>query len=380
LGVYVLHGDADDNVPVAQARQMRKVLGEFHPDFAYHEQPGAGHWWGSPCVDWPPLFAFLGQHTIPAAGDVRRVDFTTSSPGVSPRAHWVTIEEQQKPSMSSSVHLAFDPVRLRFSGTTENVARLTLDLSHAVRDPRMEGRFALELDGQSISDPAVSTSASGKRSIRLVRTASAWSASSSPALPSRKNPSRQGPFKDAFRNRFLLVYGTMGTPDETAWALAKARFDAETFWYRGNGSVDVVPDTQVLDSSRADEYRDRNVILYGHSASNAAWPVLVGESPVQVSRRQVRIGRRILSGDDLACLFVRPRSGSDRNTVAVVTGSGLTGMRLTDRLPYFTSGTAYPDCLLLRAGTQPEGLPAIIAAGYFSGDWEVDSGEFAWRE
>ena len=47
LGVYVLHGDADDNVPVDEARRMRQVLGEFHPDFAYHEQPGAGHWWGS---------------------------------------------------------------------------------------------------------------------------------------------------------------------------------------------------------------------------------------------------------------------------------------------------------------------------------------------
>ena len=58
-GVYVLHGDADDNVPVSQARQMREVLGTFHPDFSYHEQPGAGHWWGSACVDWPPLFAFL---------------------------------------------------------------------------------------------------------------------------------------------------------------------------------------------------------------------------------------------------------------------------------------------------------------------------------
>ncbi|MGC8639979.1 MAG: prolyl oligopeptidase family serine peptidase, partial [Isosphaeraceae bacterium] len=60
-GVYVLHGDADDNVPVSQARRMREALGTFHPDFAYHEQPGAGHWWGSPCVDWPPLFTFLSE-------------------------------------------------------------------------------------------------------------------------------------------------------------------------------------------------------------------------------------------------------------------------------------------------------------------------------
>ena len=86
LGVYILHGDADDNVPVGQARQMRKLLGEFHPDFAYHEQPGAGHWWGNECVDWPPLVEFLTAHKIPKSSEVRRIDFVTASPAVSSRA------------------------------------------------------------------------------------------------------------------------------------------------------------------------------------------------------------------------------------------------------------------------------------------------------
>src|SRR5262249_7420288 len=33
-GIYVLHGDRDDTVPVQQARTMRQVLAGFHPDFA----------------------------------------------------------------------------------------------------------------------------------------------------------------------------------------------------------------------------------------------------------------------------------------------------------------------------------------------------------
>ncbi|MBL9128312.1 MAG: prolyl oligopeptidase family serine peptidase, partial [Verrucomicrobiales bacterium] len=37
-GVYVVHGDADDNVPVREARTMREVLGRFHRDFDAHEQ------------------------------------------------------------------------------------------------------------------------------------------------------------------------------------------------------------------------------------------------------------------------------------------------------------------------------------------------------
>ena len=54
LGVYILHGDADDNVPVTQARTMRAALGAFHPDFAYYERPGAGHCGGTSASTGPP--------------------------------------------------------------------------------------------------------------------------------------------------------------------------------------------------------------------------------------------------------------------------------------------------------------------------------------
>jgi dienelactone hydrolase len=380
LGVYVLHGDADDNVPVNQARQMRKALGEFHPDFAYHEQPGAGHWWGPACVDWPPLFAFLAEHTRPATAAVRRVDFNTASPSVSARAHWVTIEEQIQSFAPSSVHLDFDLPRLRFRGTTENVGRLTLDVSGALGDQKTKGPISVELDGKTVANLGASASSDGARLIWLARSDGTWSALRSAAPSARKSPSRQGPFKEAFRNRFLFVIGTKGTPDENAWALAKARFDAEVFWYRGNGSVDVVPDIGFLDYRRADEFRDRNVIVYGHSESNAAWPALLGESPVQAQRGQVRIGQRTITGEGLACLFVRPRPGSERSSVGVVAGSGLAGLRLTDRLPYFTSGVAYPDCVIVDAKRLSDNSSAFVAAGYFGGDWGVDSGEFAWRK
>ncbi len=207
-----------------------------------------------------------------------------------------------------------------------------------------------------------------------------WSVSQSRPSPSLKGPLRQGPFKEAFRNRFVLVFGTKGTTEENAWSLARARFDAETFWYRGNGSVDIVSDARFLEPEREEEFRDRNLIVYGHAESNGAWPVLLGESPVQVSRGRVSVGGRNVSGDDLACLFIRPRPGSNEASVGVITGSGPTGLRLTDRLPYFTSGVAYPDCLVLRAKNLLESSGAPIAAGYFGAGWDVETGEFAWRE
>jgi hypothetical protein len=239
----------------------------------------------------------------------------------------------------------------------------------------------IELDGQSMTIPAaVSSQTNSGGRVGLARAGTTWSVMQTPAPPDRKSHLRQGPFKEAFRNHMIFVVGTKGTPEENAWGLARARFDAETFWYRGNGSVDIIADTAFLEPGRVDEFRDHNVILYGHVECNAAWPVLLSKGPVQVRRGQVQIGRRTVSGDDLACLFLQPRPGSDRAAVGVVAGTGLVGLRLTQRLPYFTSGVAYPDCLLLRAPSQTDNGSGLLAAGYFGADWGVDSGEFAWRD
>jgi pimeloyl-ACP methyl ester carboxylesterase len=376
LGIYVLHGDADDNVPVAQARTMRKALAEFHPDFAYFEQPGAGHWWGNQCVDWPPLFAFLDRHRLPTVDAIHSIDFTTASPGVSPRAHWLSIESQIRALTPSSAHIKLDPDRRRFSGTTDNISRLSIDVMAALPKLREGDPVEIELDGQKISGPK---SPAG-RSIWLARIGSKWNASLAPPSLALKGPHRYGPFKDAFRNRFMLVIGTTGSSEENAWGLARARFDAETFWYRGNGSVDIVTDTEFNDPVRAPEFRDRNVIIYGHSQSNAAWAPLLADSPVQVRRGEIRIGERLFQGDNLACLCYRPRPTSDRAAIGVVAGSGMAGLRLTSRLPYFTSGVAYPDCLMIGSKVLSDTSAGPVAAGFFGDDWGIASGEFAYRD
>jgi pimeloyl-ACP methyl ester carboxylesterase len=362
-GVYVLHGDADDNVPVREAREMRKQLAAFHPDFAYYERPGAGHWWGNECVDWPPLFEFLKRHTLPKLAEVRSVRFTTINPAVSAWCHWAGIELQSRQLQPSTVDLRLDAGKRQFAGTTENVARLALDLT-----PLPPGEpVNLELDGQRLEKIAWPE----KGKLWLQRSDGKWTVVGEPAT-ALKGPHRYGPFKEVFRNRMVLVYGTKGTPEENAWAYAKARFDAETWWYRGNGAVDVLADT----AFNADRDRERNVILYGHAESNAAWPALLGDSPVQVRRGQVRVGDRTEKGDDLGCLFVRPRPGSERALVGVVGGTGLHGMRLTDRLPYFVSGVGYPDLVVLGPEAPLQGVKGLRLAGFFGADWSVEKGEF----
>ncbi len=368
LGVYVLHGAEDDNVPVGQARFMRSQLGSFHRNFVYFEQPDARHWWGSQCCDWPAMMEFFRRHELPESKDVDQIDFSTASPAVSAENFWVRVEAQEEQLALSRVTIKRDLKKRSFDGTTQNVARLSLDVS----DLEAPGSLRVTLDGQRLSGirwPGLA------RRIWLVRRDGRWATSRQPS-PKNKGPHRYGTFKEVFNHRAVLVYGTKGDEEENRWALAKARYDAEQFWYRGNGSLEVIPDT-AFDSKA---YQDRNVVLYGNVDTNGAWPVLLSTSPVRVRSGQINIGTRPELGKDLAILFVRPRPGTQNALVGAVSGTGIVGFRLTDRLRYFMSGVAYPDLTLFGSGVLSEGTGDVRAAGYFGLDWKVDSADIVWRD
>lgn len=373
-GVYILHGGADDNVPVTEAREMHDRLSKFHRDLGYYEQPGAGHWWdaspepGADCVDWAPMQDFFTRHALQSDAQIRQVDFTTASPGISAKSHWATIEAQEKLLAPAAVHLRCDPGLRKFTGTTENVARLSLSTAHLAAGKPV----SLELDGQKLDNLPWPKS---EPRLWLAKEGGKWAVVAKFG-PEQKGPERYGPFKEAFRNRFEFVYGTTGTPEENAWSFAKARYDAETFGYRGNGSVDVLADT-AFDAKRD---RDRAVIVYGNADTNAAWKTLLADSPVQVRRGSAKIGDREIAGNNTACLFVRPRSGSSVACVGVVSGTGLPGLRLTERIPVFLSGVAYPDVLAMTTDVLSGEIAGVRAAGFFGLDWSVEKGEFAWGE
>ncbi len=371
FGVYVLHGDQDDNVPVAQARHMREVLGKFHPDFAYYERPGAGHWWGNECVDWPPLFRFLRDHVRPPDGDVRRLEFVTADPGISAGLRWLGILAQERPLELSRAVIEKDETGRAFKGTTENVERLAIDVGPDAAGGTQDAAITVELDGSKLE----AKPAPGAGSLYLERSPAGWVQSGAPCLAT-KGPHRSGGFKDAFRHGFVLVYGTRGDAAEDARALGKARFDAEMFWVRGNAGVEVLPDV-AFDPAR---FKDRSVILYGNADTNAAWAALLGSGPVEVRNGRARIGEKRYEGGDLAAYFVRPRPGSDVASVGVVAWTGQAGWIAASPGQYFISGAGFPDLLLFSAEILRVGAAGVRAVGWFGNDWSVERGDIAWNE
>jgi dienelactone hydrolase len=360
--VYILHGAADDNVPVREARLMHEAL-KFHPNVGYHEEPGAGHWWGSKCVDWPPMFEMFDKARLPSDSDVNEIEFTTPDPAMSGRFHWATIEQQTQAMRPSTITLTRKDGRV--AGTSKNVAMLKFDLAS------LTGLRRVELDGQNIEIPKLM--ADGQ--LVMTQRDGKWAVGEA-INPNHKNSDRGGPFVTVFNHRVMFVYGTGGSPGVAADAYAAARQLAEAFYYRGNGSIDVIPDTAFNDAATA----NRNVILFGNADNNRAWSTLLGDSPIQVGSGWVKAGGKEMKGDDLCAVFVRPRKGSSSALVGAVASSGHGGTVAIERLPIAVSGVGFPDWMVLGADTFTTGVNGVRAAGYFGNDWSLEQGEMVSRD
>jgi len=375
LGVYVIHGEIDDNVRIDQAKMMiDRLKAVDHKDYQYHFQPGANHWWdnsdegGADCVDWLPMFDFFARHTRPMKEKIRQIDFITANPGVSSRNNWLVVDAQQQQLAFSEAHIVFDPAKQRFTGSTKNIARLAFDLDVLpVKDT-----LRVTLDNQVISQIKIDPK---QEQVYLEKNDNTWKVSSKP-LSNMKNANRYGTFKEAFRNNMVFVYGTNGTPAENQWAFDKARYDAEKFWYQGNGGIEIIADADF----NPEAYAQRSVIVYGNSKTNSAWKSLLSDSPIQVDNGFIAIDGKTYAGNNLACFFVRPKAGSATASVGVVSGSGLAGMKLTTRVPYMNPGIGLPDCTVMSPEVLTKGDQGVIMTGFFGLDWSVKNGDFVWKD
>jgi hypothetical protein len=360
LGVYVLHGEKDNVVPTFLARDMRRRLGRFHNDFTYYEYPGGTHWYGDHSMDWPPIFDFFKARTIAKPETVKKLEFYTGSPGVSSSSNFMTIHQQEQPFLVSSFKLDRES---EFKVTTDNIEVLAID-----RDKLKDTLETLIIDKDTLNFEQ------GSGKLYFKRSGTTWRTATAPAM-AEKGPHRNGGFKDAFRNNMVFVFATQGTKTENEWYYNKALFDAETFWYRANGNVEVVKDTQF----DPDDYKDRNVVVYGNKDNNLAWKKLLGNSAVQVGKNTVTVGDRELSGDQWGLYFIVPRPDSAVASVGVVTASGERGMKAAYANHYLVNGTTFPDLLLFDSSILRNGSSGLKCAGFFGNDWSVEKGEFKWQ-
>jgi len=367
-GIYIIHGDADDNVPPQQAKSMMDNLSKFHKDYVYHEEPGAGHWWdnsdepGADCVDWMPMFDFFAHHAVPDKEKVKMIDFVTANPAVSSSNYWIEVLNQIEQQKLSKVTIKVEPGNRKFIGKTTNVERMSIDASMLSSGKPV----SINIDEQLLSDVQIPAD----KKIYIYKESGKWKISGKQG-EENKYPARCGNFREALNYRVVFVYGTNGNKEENKWAFEKARYEAEKMWYQGNGSIEVITDKQ-FDPVK---YKDRSVVLFGNSKTNTAWGSLLKDSPVQVDDKKITIGEKEIKGKDLACLLIRPRTDSKTASVAVVAGTGVQGMRLANLAQFAHPYVSFPDIVVYNSEILKSDEAGVKCAGYFGNDWTIKNGE-----
>jgi hypothetical protein len=182
---------------------------------------------------------------------------------------------------------------------------------------------------------------------------------------------RNGSFKEAFNYRMVFVYSTAGTKAENEWSYNKARYDAEVWYYRGNGAVDIIADKDFTPGA----YRDRGVIIYGNATTNTAWKKVLADCPINVQRGSIKAGAKTYTGDNLAAYFTWPRADSDIASVGVISGTGLPGLQATEANQYFAAGSGFPDYLIFTTDMLRDGAKAIKLTGFYGNDWTLEKGQ-----
>ena len=358
LGVYIFHGDSDRVVSVNYARQMRKILSDFHPDISYYEYPGGEHWFGDHSVDWKPLFDFFKWHSRPVDSAVDRIEFTTANPGISSSFRWACVAQQIHPLQYSRLLLNRNKKASTITGNTENVQLLKLNLN----DFKPNATVKIVLDNSALE----TITKSGNDSIFLLKENGKWIIAERPSVD-QKGPHRYGTFKEAFNHNMVFVYSTKGTKEENEWSYNKALYDAETWYYRGNGAVDIIADTEFSLAI----YKDRGVIIFGNKNTNAAWKELLNDCPIQVERNRIIAGTKTWQGQNLGAYFTWPIRNSPVASVAVISGTGLAGMKAANANQYFAGASGFPDYMIFDLDMLQTGAAGVKFAGFFDNNWKL---------
>ncbi len=320
-GAYAIHGDADDNVPVSEERNMVAALKGVTDDVVVWEQPGAGHWWdgdkaaGADCVDWPDLFTFMDKRRLDPTELV--FSFRTPSPSVSPRHSFVSIRSAK--TSWADVEIVATNAGDTETLVTKNVRTMLLD-GKALRG---KGVTKIVIDGAAPSavpdGPLVVGPETGKK------------------------PGVYGPLMEAFARPFCVVHedGAEASRRYSNWLVAQ--------WaIIGNGAACIVPLSRV----DAELRKSKNLIYVGVSATK------VPGVPSYLAWDETGSSVHGVRKDGAALVAIFP--DGDRLDVILVAPAGLE--TLLYRYQPFSSRAGMPDWFRV-------GKTGLVDSGFFSADW-----------
>ncbi len=325
-GVYVIHADADDNVPVREGRNLVEAARQHTDDVEYHEEPGKGHWWngdvseGVDCVDWQPLFDFMEARSL----DPFELDFEFISPNAAYAEHHSYVRLRSALSPEADLELRSRQEADRVILETVNVRSMILDGDGLTA----KGISEIEVDGEVIP---VTTG-----DIEY-------------GPQTGKRPGVHGPYNEVYRRPFCFIV----SDNDRGAAAAVAAHHAGQWNVIGNGQACTLP------MSRRQEAIDagRNTIYVAVSQDQLNLP---NDFPFRWDDEGIYYQDQRQRDGAFFSLF--EEDGRLSAVLAAPTGKE---DLLFEILPY-SSRSGFPDFL----AWNDRGL---VATGFYDSDWRFDT-------
>lgn len=320
-GIYVIHGDADTNVPVSEGRKMFAAAEKVSDDVQYHEEPGAGHWWdgdeapGAACVDFPPMMEWARTRRLDPTE--LTFSFRSPSPGYSAQHSVVTLQSAENGADDVVVDAALDGTTWTLE--TTNVRSLTLDGGALIE----KGATAVQIDGIDVP---------------LVAEPIEWGPQDG------KRAAVHGPFAQVMRAPFCFVHPAEDGPASqyAAWLTS--------FWSNlASGSACAVSVDDLTEDLRA----RRNLIWIGVTDDVVAPTVDVGWGA------RIRVGDETFSDGVLYVVF--PADGRLHAAIAATPGHEYDRFGINP----ISSRGGLPDVFVYERGV------GTRLAAMFDGDWSL---------
>lgn len=370
--VYILQGGADDNVPPIQARMFTKYLHNLGYDYIYKEVEGQRHWWnvdstpGVDCVDSEELMNFLRakvRNPYP-----KKVVFKTTNVDHSNQTYWVRIDElediYQEGAVKAEVCRNIHPIVNTHSQdvpaiiiNTKNISRFTISLNDNIVSPGMINLF---INGQKISFKYKDAC---ELSFMKHDDAYLWATEE---ISTGKRHGFFGPIKKAYFKPFILIYGTMGDLLSTENNLHQARLQCYAWWYRANGFVEILPDTEVTEEI----IKNYNLILFGNAETNSFLKWINHKLPIRIEEGHIIVNKKILKQKNLCLVEIYPNPLNTKKFVLLYSPTSKDAEKIMGLFSTLYSGAGLPDYIVYDKSVLKYGWADVVATGFFDKDWK----------
>lgn len=298
LGLNVVHGTRDRNVPVSLSREMVAALKQAGIEANYTEYPQSGHVvWGE-TLGSGLLYRWMSNRR--RVGDPRRISFRTYTLRHA-SAYWATVESMIDPAKPAFVDVFVPPGDTLVLVQADNVGRLSLKVPGLLIEAERRVRF--EVNGEIFQ---------ARRDDR------GWRLDIEPAKDGTwaKRPGLSGPIQDVFYEKFVVVVPSEGGPQVVnRWLAAAGRAMAWTQQMVAN-RVQVVSASAVTDELMGEAH----LICFGNPSNNAVLRRMTGLLPLHADTGRVFAGGEALDGHVVGFVMIHPNPLAPDRYLVVCSG------------------------------------------------------------